>query len=98
MKIQWSIEKLERRIKDDFVVAVHWKLFAIDGDHDALNFGVINFGAGDELITPFNELTEKIVLDWVWSKINRQHAEDQIIKAIDLKKSPSIIDGNPWSA
>lgn len=96
MKIEWEIEEMERRAEDGFVVAVHWKLTASNNSTYAVDRGIVRFGKEEKMIFPFSDLTVQIVLDWVWSQLNKNQAEKNIADLLSEKIAPPVIAGTPW--
>jgi hypothetical protein len=62
----WKIVQLDRKTADGFVTTAHWTVTATDGDFSASAYGTCGFDG--ELTTPYADLTEAQVLEWVWGK------------------------------
>ena len=66
--------------KDNVVYLVHWELGLIDAVTELL------LPAGDFI--PFADLTEEIVLNWVWARISKADMEARAAKAEEDAKHP----------
>lgn len=93
--ITWIVENMERRQDDGFVTNVHWRANAQDGSDKATVYGSCNLGAG-ELVTPFENLTEAKVLEWVWAIEDKDSIEQNLLGQINAKKVKESAKGLPW--
>ena len=99
MEIKWSIPTLERHTADGFVYTAHWVCRATDGDFSASSYGTAGFQqdpeAGD--LIPYEDLTEDMVLGWVWADgVDKDATEAALQANIDAQKNPTTADGVPW--
>ena len=92
--INWSIQQLDRKTEDGFVTTAHWRCDATDGEYCAGVYGTAGFSG--ELATPYEELTEAQVLEWVWGSIDKEETESNLIKQIEAQKHPVTATGLPW--
>jgi hypothetical protein len=92
--INWTISHLDRKTEDGFVTTAHWRCDATDGDYFAGVYGSAGFSG--ELSTPYEELTEAQVLEWVWGSIDKEETESSVIKQIESQKHPATATGLPW--
>ena len=78
--------------KDNVVYLVHWELGLLDAVTELL------LPAGDFI--PFADLTEEIVLNWVWARISKADMEARAAKAEEEAKNPPpkpVPVALPWS-
>jgi len=92
--INWSIQQLDRKTEDGFVTTAHWRCDATDGEYSAGVYGTAGFSG--ELATPYEELTEEQVLEWVWESIDKEETESNVTKQIEAQKHPVTATGLPW--
>jgi hypothetical protein len=98
---QWKIEQLNRKTEDGFVTTAHWRCDATDGEY--VN-GKYQYSAGvygsagftGDLTTPYEDLTEAQVLEWVWESIDKEETESNVLKQIESQKQPVTASGLPW--
>lgn len=96
MNIIWKINELESRSSDGFVTSAHWECTATDGEIQENTYSVCDWNEGT-LSTPFSELTEQQVLDWIWKTENNKDKVEKLLKRkIDARKAPIIITDKPW--
>lgn len=104
MKIdyQWKILELERDAATGAVIRIHWDCTGIDEESSISHrlYGAEDFNANvdDPSFVPFENLTEEIVLTWLWnpSKIDKAEIETKIATIINQELNPVIISGKPW--
>ena len=92
--INWSIQQLDRKTEDGFVTTAHWRCDATDGEYSAGVYGTVGFSG--ELATPYEDLTEAQVLEWVWGSIDKEETESNVTKQIESQKHPVTATGLPW--
>jgi len=96
MVTNWTITQLERLTTNGFVTAAHWNATAINENYSHNIYGACSLPDG-ELIIPYNELTQDIVLNWVWSNgVNKDEIEANLANQIELQKNPVSATGLPW--
>jgi hypothetical protein len=93
--MNWQIVQLDRKTADGFVTTAHWTCTATDGDFSANAYGSVGF-SGD-LVTPYENLTQEQVLDWVWEQIDKAEIEANLTKQIEAQKNPVSVAGVPWN-
>ena len=81
----WKIVQLDRKTADGFVTTAHWTVTATDGDFSASAYGTCGFDG--ELTTPYEELTEAQVLEWVWGQIDKAEVESNLTAQINAQKN-----------
>ena len=101
----WSIETLERNASDGGVIVAHWKYSVESTSTDEMGetFGAKEYGTvsftpdpSDPNFVAFENLTQEIVLGWVWNEINKTEVESRVQLKLDEAVSPSQIMGVPW--
>lgn len=94
--ITWKIVQLERLISDGFVFKAYWKCSIVDEFLYADESGICSFELSKQT-TPFEDLTEEDVLQWVWEKVNKSAVESQLQEKISNLMAPSTELGLPWN-
>ena len=94
----WSIPTLERELSDGFVYTAHWRCTATDGDFSASSYGTAGFSQDPEAesFVPYEDLTEEMVLGWLWNSIDKDATEAALAAKIDAEKNPTTAAGVPW--
>ena len=104
MAVVWNILQLERQVATGGIFAAHW----IVEDHEVVD-EVVHVGrvadvetlevdASSETFTPYADVTEQQVIDWVKASLG---AEVDIIlnslaTQISESKTPTTAKGTPW--
>jgi hypothetical protein len=90
---------MERNTSDDGVIVAHWRVIEEDGDHSASAYGSCTFvpdSSADDFI-PYADLTESVVLGWVWDNgVDQNEVEASLTANIEEQKNPVTEDGVPW--
>jgi hypothetical protein len=96
--ITWKINQLDRNAADGGVTTAHWTVTAVDGEHSASAYSTAGFTPDPEApgFVPYEELTEDDVLVWVWDSVDKDAAEESLLKQIDAQKNPVVVSGTPW--
>ena len=97
METVWSIAQLERNTADGFVVTVHYRVNAVDGDYSASTYGTVGYTQSEESFTPFDELTEETVIGWVQNSLGKDEIEANLASQIEAAKAPATVAGMPWN-
>jgi hypothetical protein len=101
----WVINRLECKPQEgtlaDVVVVAHWSLIASDGTYEANAYGSTAMGPVGSEFTPFDQLTEAQVIDWVKGQIGAEgvtllesSASQQIADQIN---PPIVTPSLPWA-
>ncbi|CAB4126814.1 hypothetical protein UFOVP84_25 [uncultured Caudovirales phage] len=103
----WSIKQLDCKPQvgsmTDYVVTAHWLLTGTDGTYKDSAYGSVSFteDANKPNYTPFNELTNEIVVSWVKSTLGDKKVaklETSIINQINDQITPPIVTPQlPWA-
>ena len=98
MNTTWTISQLDRKTADGFVTTAHWQATAVDGDYSASTYSTCSWADGT-VNTPYADLTQEIVLGWVWANgVDKASTEAALAANIALQKNPVTSTGVPWSA
>ena len=97
MNITYTIAQLERNTSDGFVVTVHYRVNAVDGDYSASTYGTVGYTQSEESFTPFDELTEETVIGWVQNSLDKDEIEANLASQIEAAKAPATVAGLPWN-
>ena len=92
----WTIAQMERNTSDDFVVVVHYRVNAVDGDYTASTYGTVSYTQEAESFIPYADLTEATVVGWVKESLGEDTVEAALASQIEAKKAPATITGMPW--
>jgi hypothetical protein len=101
---EWKINKLECLPNEQKIVSkVYWSLSAKKGSYNCDCFGEVqlDYEEDSELIQ-YSELTEKIVLNWVKSKLQGTDNDEVHLKGVlserlnELELESLKIQGLPW--
>jgi len=96
MTITWTISQLDRKTADGFVTTAHWQAKAVDGEHTASIYSTCSWADGT-VNTPYDQLTQETVLNWVWANgVDKTATEAALAAQIEAKKNPVTAQGLPW--
>ena len=96
MEITWSYANLERNTADGFVVTVHYRVNAVDGDYSASSYGTVGYTQEEGDFTPYENLTEETVIGWVKDSLDAAEIEAGLTANIEAQKAPATLAGTPW--
>ena len=96
MEYTWTIAQLERKTSDGFVITVHYRVTAVDGDYTASTYGTVGYTQESETFIPFANLTEATVVGWVKESLGEDTVQDALASQIETQKAPAQIAGMPW--
>lgn len=95
----WTIPQMDRLTSDGFVVTVHYRVEAVDGDYSASTYGTVGYNQQPEsTYVPYDQLTESQVVGWVQTSMGKDTVELSLQSQIDAQKNPVQVSGTPWSA
>ena len=102
----WTIATLERDLQpadmDGAVVVAHWRANASEtvgeDTFSASSYGTVGFTPDptDPDYVPYADLTEEVVLGWVWESVDKDATEASLAAKIEAEKNPVTADGVPW--
>ena len=95
MTTTWTINNLDRETADGLVTTIHWGATAVDGDFVASIVNTQQLERGDSFVD-YASLTEATVLEWLWSKVDKEVVEAALTAQIDAQKAPVKASGLPW--
>ena len=93
----WKIVNMERDSATGFVNVVHWTCSDVDGDFSGSTYGSI--GLEGELVTPYEDLTEEVVIGWLHEAMGAETVaahEAAVAAQIAEAKAPKVASGMPW--
>tara|TARA_R110000822_G_scaffold73122_2_gene175739 strand:+ start:2652 stop:2918 length:267 start_codon:yes stop_codon:yes gene_type:complete len=88
---------MERDASTGFVNNVHWTCSDVEGDYSGRTYGSI--GLQGELVTPYADLTEEVVIGWVKEAMGEETVaahEAAVAAQIAEAKEPKVAVGTPW--
>ena len=100
--MQFSIANLESNVSDGGVVVAHYRINLVDGEYSSGAYGTINFTPDSTAdgFTPYADLTEAQVIEWVKEALGGDEKLAEIEAAlqakIDEQKTPATTSGMPW--
>ena len=102
----WTIATLERDLQpadmDGAVVVAHWRANASEtvgeDTFSASSYGTVGFTPDptDPDYVPYADLTEEVVLGWVWESVDKDATEAALAAKIEAEKNPTSGSGVPW--
>jgi len=96
MATTWTITQLDRQTSNGFVTTAHWTASAVDGDYSASTYSTSSWADGTPT-TPYADLTQATVLDWIWANgVDKEAVEASLQAQIDAQKNPVSATGVPW--
>ena len=96
MVTTWTITQLDRQTSNGFVTTAHWTASAVDGDYSASTYSTSSWADGTPT-TPYANLTQATVLDWIWANgVDKEAVEASLQAQIDAQKNPVTATGVPW--
>jgi hypothetical protein len=94
--VNWTISTLDRDVATGFVNVAHWQASAVDGDYFASTYSTSSWADGTPT-TPYADLTQATVLDWIWANgVDKTEVEASLQAQIDAQKNPVSATGVPW--
>jgi hypothetical protein len=93
----WQIAQMDRLTSDGFVVTVHYRVNAVDGEYNASTYGTIGYTQDNDTYTPYADLTQTQVIGWVQTSLGKDTVEASLQSQIDALKNPTQATGLPWS-
>jgi hypothetical protein len=88
IEYKWKIDSLKNysiyQGKENVIFQINYMCVAIKNGKDAVSYGevLIDYDA-NKSFSPYENLTEAQILDWVYSKINKNEIEENLKKHID---------------
>lgn len=99
--ITWSIVDLEREVADGYVHIVNYRVDGTEAGFFASFTSKTFLVRPNENFVPFEDLTEAMVLDWIFTAIGAE-AVEAIERGIEAElqdqQFPRVAHGLPWAA
>jgi hypothetical protein len=100
----WTVSQLDcypqYDNQTDVVFVVHWQLTGTDGTYNGSVYSTcsVTYVAGTPY-TPFADLTQDIVLGWIWAGgVDKDSAEAAVQAQIDNQITPPVVSPKlPWT-
>lgn len=103
--ITWTITAMDCYPQEggntDVVFNVHWTCAGTDGTYNASVYSTCSVPApSGSAFTPYDQLTQNQVLDWVWANgVDKFATESAVVQQIDNQINPPVVTPPlPWSA
>jgi len=92
----WKVTQLKRKLDTGLVFNAFYEVSATDGEFSAETNGRVSLGQPDsENFIPYEDLTESVVLNWVYEKVGKE-MENLLLENIENQKNPKEASGLPW--
>lgn len=102
-QINWAIQSMQTLQNldnhENVVVIVNWSCTAVNSIIEVPTYGSVEFDTVGDPFTPYEDLTESQVLDWVWnSGVNKVEVENSLIDQVNeiLGTPKKYTLPNPW--
>ena len=100
--LTWAVQNMTRVIDDGFVINVAWACQAsAEGCGGAFHGGTTTYenNPDEPGFIPYDQLTEAIVLGWVYDALGDQKAEIEASLTAKVEKQlhPTTANSLPWS-
>lgn len=98
--MNWSVTKLEVTTYEgltDVVISVSWSVTDTQQDITETFSGVTLVEPPGDNFTPYDQLTEAQVLEWVFKKVSQAGTEAIVTQRIQDKITPAIDPPLPWA-
>lgn len=93
----FHVANLDRNTADGKVTTIHYTVDATDGTYSAGAYGSI--GVDGDLVTPYKDLTEAVVIGWVKDQLGADKVteiEAALEAQLEEKRAPKVAAGVPW--
>jgi hypothetical protein len=100
--LTWAVNNMTRVVDDGFVVVVDWSCTAsATGVNGAFYGGQTTYtnDPAEPGFIPYDQLTQEIVLGWVYTGLGDQKAEIEATLTAKVEKqlNPTTANGVPWA-
>ncbi len=99
--ITWTIQNMTRTTDTGFVIEVAWACTAQQDSASAFHGGTTTYlnNPDEPGFIPYDQLTEEIVLGWVYAALGDQKAEIEASLTAKVEKQlhPVTQNGLPWA-
>ena len=93
----FHVANLDRNTADGKVTTIHYTVNATDGTYSAGTYGSI--GVDGDLVTPYKDLTEAVVIGWVKDQLGADKVteiEAALEARLEEQRAPKVAAGVPW--
>jgi hypothetical protein len=90
----WTVNPMERNLSNNFVTVAHWQCVGTDGEFSDSVYSTASWTG--EPATPYESLTQDVVLGWIWESVDKDATEAAVQAKIDAQKNPVTAQGVPW--
>jgi hypothetical protein len=101
--IQWAVNSMTRVVSDGYVIKVQWTCTAsatgVQGAVDGGQNAYTNNPDQPDFI-PYDQLTQDIVLGWVWAGLGdggKEAIEAKLTAKVEAQLNPTTAQGLPWN-
>jgi hypothetical protein len=100
MNINWQVQNMTRDLSNGFVINVAWACTASQDSASAFYGGTTVYTQESDSFIPYEDLTEEIVLGWVYETLGDQKAEIEasLTAKVEKQLNPVSANGLPWAA
>jgi hypothetical protein len=100
MNINWQVQNMTRDLSNGFVINVAWACTASQDSASAFHGGTTVYTQESDSFIPYEDLTEEIVLGWVYEALGDQKAEIEasLTAKVEKQLNPVSANGLPWAA
>jgi len=96
----WKVNNLDRTLSDGRVNTVHYTVDARSDDEVYSSGAYGSIGLEGDVVTPYADLTEEIVVGWVKAALGEEKVTE-VQAALDAQlteqATPTVGSGKPWS-
>jgi hypothetical protein len=98
MNINWQVQNMTRDLSNGFVITVAWGCTASQDSASAFYGGTTVYTQESDSLIPYDQLTEEIVLGWVYETLGDQKAEIEasLTAKVEKQLNPTTANGMPW--
>ena len=97
--LTWTIQNMTRTTDTGFVINVAWACQAsAEGCGGAFHGGATTYenNPSEAGFIPYENLTEAIVLGWVWDSVDKAEIEASLTAKVEKQLHPVTANGIPW--
>lgn len=100
--LTWAVNNMTRVLDDGFVINVSWSCTASATDVQGAFYGgqtMYENNPDEPGFIPYDQLTQEIVLGWVYAGLGDQKAEIEATLTAKVQKqlNPTTANGLPWN-
>lgn len=99
--ITWTITSMESTPETGIVVSANWICTGEQDGFTASMSGASGFSSLGEQFTPYQDLTQEQVLQWVWTDggVDKDITEASVNSALQAQITPTVVANPlPWAA